>query len=152
MISHSAFLLGYPDSNQERQDQNLQCYHYTISQCCFAKFETVVPCLRVQRYKLFLNPARKSRKIFKKNRILAVLREKLIKKCNFWDFWGEISRIMTTFVADMRFCSKLCRKVKSVKLRVKIQSRNSSIVSFVLCNGSYIIYIIIKKENLQWIQ
>ena len=25
-------LLGYPDSNQERQDQNLQCYHYTISQ------------------------------------------------------------------------------------------------------------------------
>ena len=29
----SAFsLLGYPDSNQERQDQNLQCYHYTIAQ------------------------------------------------------------------------------------------------------------------------
>ncbi len=26
-------VLGYPDSNQERQDQNLQCYHYTISQC-----------------------------------------------------------------------------------------------------------------------
>ena len=25
-------LLGYPDSNQERQDQNLQCYHYTIPQ------------------------------------------------------------------------------------------------------------------------
>ncbi len=25
--------LGYPDSNQERQDQNLQCYHYTIAQC-----------------------------------------------------------------------------------------------------------------------
>ena len=24
--------LGYPDSNQERQDQNLQCYHYTIAQ------------------------------------------------------------------------------------------------------------------------
>ena len=32
------FLLGYPDSNQERQDQNLQCYHYTIAQSkCFAK-------------------------------------------------------------------------------------------------------------------
>ena len=29
----SSFSLGYPDSNQERQDQNLQCYHYTISQC-----------------------------------------------------------------------------------------------------------------------
>ena len=27
-----AMRLGYPDSNQERQDQNLQCYHYTISQ------------------------------------------------------------------------------------------------------------------------
>ena len=27
-----SFLLGYPDSNQERQDQNLQCYHYTIPQ------------------------------------------------------------------------------------------------------------------------
>ena len=26
------FWLGYPDSNQERQDQNLQCYHYTIPQ------------------------------------------------------------------------------------------------------------------------
>ncbi len=25
-------VLGYPDSNQERQDQNLQCYHYTIPQ------------------------------------------------------------------------------------------------------------------------
>ena len=24
--------MGYPDSNQERQDQNLQCYHSTIAQ------------------------------------------------------------------------------------------------------------------------
>ena len=24
--------LGYPDSNQEKQNQNLLCYHYTISQ------------------------------------------------------------------------------------------------------------------------
>ncbi len=28
----SPLLLGYPDSNQEKQDQNLLCYHYTISQ------------------------------------------------------------------------------------------------------------------------
>ena len=28
-----SFELGYPDSNQKRQDQNLQCYHYTIPQC-----------------------------------------------------------------------------------------------------------------------
>ena len=25
-------LLGYLDSNQEKQDQNLLCYHYTIAQ------------------------------------------------------------------------------------------------------------------------
>ena len=31
-ISVSLLWLGYPDSNQERQDQNLQCYHYTIAQ------------------------------------------------------------------------------------------------------------------------
>ena len=33
-MKDECFVLGYPDSNQERQDQNLQCYHYTISQCC----------------------------------------------------------------------------------------------------------------------
>ncbi len=26
------FQLGYPDSNQKKQDQNLLCYHYTIAQ------------------------------------------------------------------------------------------------------------------------
>ena len=36
-------MLGYPDSNQERQDQNLQCYHYTIAQ------------LRLQSYTFFVN-------------------------------------------------------------------------------------------------
>ena len=36
-------LLGYPDSNQERQDQNLQCYHYTIAQGSIA----------MQRYDFF---------------------------------------------------------------------------------------------------
>ena len=45
-----AMRLGYPDSNQERQDQNLQCYHYTISQYVLQ----LVPLLRVQRYELFL--------------------------------------------------------------------------------------------------
>lgn len=25
-------LLSYPDSNQDRQNQKLQCYHYTIRQ------------------------------------------------------------------------------------------------------------------------
>ena len=41
------FLLGYPDSNQERQDQNLQCYHYTIPQ--FRCKEKPFSRLRVQR-------------------------------------------------------------------------------------------------------
>ena len=31
-VCETLLLLGYPDSNQERQDQNLQCYHYTIAQ------------------------------------------------------------------------------------------------------------------------
>ena len=30
--SEHLFLLGYSDSNQEKQDQNLLCYHYTIAQ------------------------------------------------------------------------------------------------------------------------
>ena len=41
------FWLGYPDSNQERQDQNLQCYHYTIPQCLIYNQPLVE--LRVQR-------------------------------------------------------------------------------------------------------
>ena len=39
-------MLGYPDSNQERQDQNLQCYHYTIAQYNCSK--------AVQRYCFFV--------------------------------------------------------------------------------------------------
>ena len=45
----SLFRLGYPDSNQERQDQNLQCYHYTIAQSGVQP-----PRLRVQSYGFFL--------------------------------------------------------------------------------------------------
>ncbi len=33
LFSFKEALLAYLDSNQERQNQNLQCYHYTISQC-----------------------------------------------------------------------------------------------------------------------
>ena len=35
-------MLGYPDSNQERQDQNLQCYHYTIAQTMYCYFSDSV--------------------------------------------------------------------------------------------------------------
>ena len=37
-------LLGYPDSNQERQDQNLQCYHYTIAQTDFRASLLICGC------------------------------------------------------------------------------------------------------------
>ena len=37
-------LLGYPDSNQERQDQNLQCYHYTISQFMYCNLSPHCVC------------------------------------------------------------------------------------------------------------
>ena len=43
--------LGYPDSNQERQDQNLQCYHYTIPQS-IRMFE-MPSRIRLQKYTLF---------------------------------------------------------------------------------------------------
>ena len=43
--------LGYPDSNQERQDQNLQCYHYTIAQCATRANAR----LRLQSYAFFIN-------------------------------------------------------------------------------------------------
>ena len=44
-------VLGYPDSNQERQDQNLQCYHYTIPQS-IRMFE-MPSRIRLQKYILF---------------------------------------------------------------------------------------------------
>ena len=36
----TSFPLGYQDSNLEKQDQNLLCYHYTIAHCpfCDCKF------------------------------------------------------------------------------------------------------------------
>jgi hypothetical protein len=51
--------------------------------------KTPVSCLRVQRYKLFLYSARKSRKIFKKSLVSALLRENLKKNANFGSFEGE---------------------------------------------------------------
>ena len=55
-------LLGYPDSNQERQDQNLQCYHYTIPQCLTSAAETLG---------LFLNADAKVRLFFETPTFLA---------------------------------------------------------------------------------
>ncbi|CCZ70664.1 unknown [Bacteroides sp. CAG:702] len=39
------FMLGYSDSNQEKQDQNLLCYHYTIAQThniIISSLETII--------------------------------------------------------------------------------------------------------------
>ena len=45
-------LLGYSDSNQEKQDQNLLCYHYTIAQnLLFCQPHLI---LTVQRYNFFI--------------------------------------------------------------------------------------------------
>ncbi len=46
-------MLGYPDSNQERQDQNLQCYHYTIAQLRGQSYNNFL-WLLFQRPKIFL--------------------------------------------------------------------------------------------------
>ena len=43
-LETSYSLLGYPDSNQERQDQNLQCYHYTIPQNVLLKNSLFLFC------------------------------------------------------------------------------------------------------------
>ncbi len=45
--------LGYPDSNQERQDQNLQCYHYTIAQNVMLNHNLrVISCAKVASFAL----------------------------------------------------------------------------------------------------
>ena len=45
--NEESLMLDYQDSNLEKQDQNLLCYHYTIAHCpfCECKFSD-----------LFLNP------------------------------------------------------------------------------------------------
>ena len=39
-LNEESFVLDYQDSNLEKQDQNLLCYHYTIAHCpfCDCKF------------------------------------------------------------------------------------------------------------------
>ena len=39
-LNEESLVLGYQDSNLEKQDQNLLCYHYTIAHCpfCDCKF------------------------------------------------------------------------------------------------------------------
>ena len=36
-LNEESVVLDYQDSNLEKQDQNLLCYHYTISQCPLSK-------------------------------------------------------------------------------------------------------------------
>ena len=65
------FVLGYPDSNQKRQDQNLQCYHYTIPQCLkltgvFCHFLNTAAKLR-----LSIEPSKFSVHFFQKKSIIS---------------------------------------------------------------------------------
>ena len=51
------FLLSYPDSNQDKQNQNLLCYHYTIGQsslCSLLKSVAKV-CIKCVNAKFFVN-------------------------------------------------------------------------------------------------
>ena len=64
-------MLGYPDSNQERQDQNLQCYHYTIPQSHSCELQ--ISHLRVQRYIFFWNRQKKKEFFYKKRQKKSVL-------------------------------------------------------------------------------
>ena len=97
MISHSAFLLGYPDSNQERQDQNLQCYHYTISQ--FVLQTNKIPCFLFASAKVqhFSVSCKKIEKNFQKKSCFVSFARKSKKKCKFWEFWRGMSRILSNF-------------------------------------------------------
>ena len=61
--------MGYPDSNQERQDQNLQCYHYTIAQ---------FSVLRVQRYVFLWKRTNFSLKKCNFSRIFSVSADKAV--------------------------------------------------------------------------
>ena len=65
----------------------LPLHHIPI--CVSKPRKFLVSCLRVQRYNIFLYLARKSRKIFEKSHLSAVLREKLKKNANFGSFGGE---------------------------------------------------------------
>ena len=87
MVEISFFQLGYPDSNQERQDQNLQCYHYTIPQCLFAR--ELISQLRVQRYYFFPNYQNFCRKKY--------------KKPQFFRFYFAFHLICSTFVTKYTY-------------------------------------------------
>ena len=65
----------------------LPLHHIPI--CVSKPRKFLVSCLRVQRYNIFLYPARKSRKIFKKSHVSSLLRENLKKNAIFGSFEGE---------------------------------------------------------------
>ena len=68
------FVLGYPDSNLEKQDQNLQCYHYTILQCL--KLTGVFCCFlnTAAKLRLSIEPSKFSVHFFSKNQLFLVHR------------------------------------------------------------------------------
>lgn len=50
------FLLSYPDSNQDKQNQNLLCYHYTIGQSSLCSLlKSGAKIVQASQNKLYLN-------------------------------------------------------------------------------------------------
>ena len=64
-------LLSYPDSNQDKQNQNLLCYHYTIGQsllCSLLKSgaKVEIKCVNAKYFGLFLFARRLERLNFER--------------------------------------------------------------------------------------
>ena len=94
--------MGYPDSNQERQDQNLQCYHYTIPQ--FLVLSEVVSFLRVQRYDFFWN-CQNFWPLFYK------IPQKNIIPCHNWNNICNFASNYYTIIYDMNPTAKLIKTI-----------------------------------------
>ena len=53
------FVLSYLDSNQDKQNQNLLCYHYTIGQSSVFSFRKFSRCLKDgAKIEVFLYPCK----------------------------------------------------------------------------------------------
>ncbi|MDO5334307.1 MAG: hypothetical protein Q4F93_09885, partial [bacterium] len=60
-------VLSYLDSNQDRQNQKLQCYHYTIRQSLLPKASARADALKRCKFSCFPNPAQYPPLFFTKN-------------------------------------------------------------------------------------
>ena len=96
--------------------------------------KTPVSCLRVQRYKLFLYPARKTGKIFLKKSCFGSFARKTKKKCKFWEFWGRMSRILSNFACGNQRRAPVLRTdthyFRYARMLRTLHSQNKTCASF----------------------